>query len=191
MTRPTKRSGPPIPDHFLDVYAAGEAIGASHATIRKYIQEGVLTHYRTGGRARAYRVDPAELDRIPRPKRFWDQVIESDGGCWLWSGRQHKGYGMHNSKLAHRVAYEAVVGPIPNGLELDHLCVTPLCVNPDHLEPVTRLVNMRRRFDRLTHCKHGHEFTPANTYLREGYYRTCRECVNEAQRRYQAKKKSA
>lgn len=83
-------------------------------------------------------------------ERFWAKV-DKDGpnGCWLYLGAlQGKGYGLISvvakDVKAHRFAYESVVGPIPDGLSLDHLCRNPQCVNPAHLEPVTHLENVRR-----------------------------------------------
>ena len=83
-------------------------------------------------------------------ERFWEKV-EITEGCWLWrAALSEHGYGVirmstpRRMEMAHRVAYEMEVEPIPEGLELDHLCRNPRCVNPFHLEPVTHLVNMRR-----------------------------------------------
>lgn len=71
--------------------------------------------------------------------------IDAEGDCWEWMGaRNGTGYGNIESRGAHRVIYEALVGPIPKGLDLDHLCRNPPCVNPDHLEPVTRSTNLLR-----------------------------------------------
>ena len=84
--------------------------------------------------------------------------------------------------FAHRVVYEILVGPIPVGLELDHLCRNRACVNPDHLEPVTTRTNLLRGYSpwacraRQTHCKRGHEFTPENTYGTGDGRRYCRTC---------------
>lgn len=111
---------------------------------------------------------------------------EPNSGCWLWVGTiVGKGYGQYwrkNEKrhdYAHRVVWESHHGPIKNGLEIDHLCRTPSCVNPSHLEPVTRSVNSRRglspglaskrlieRNKSITHCPKGHEYTVENTYIR-------------------------
>lgn len=116
---------------------------------------------------------------------FDDRVAIGDG-CWEWLGaKQPSGYGKmywdYKTLLAHRVVYELVRGPIPEGLQLDHLCRNPSCVNPSHLEAVTARENVLRsdstagRNGRKTHCKRGHEFTPANTYIRPRG-RECRAC---------------
>jgi len=90
----------------------------------------------------------AYLDELP--DRFWDKVqAEPNTGCWLWDANTTRGgYGHFKVSgrmvYAHRLAYEKLVGPIPDGLSLDHLCRVPGCVNPDHLEPVTHAENVRR-----------------------------------------------
>lgn len=98
--------------------------------------------------------------------------------------------------MAHRMAYEELVGPIADGLQIDHLCRVRCCVNPAHLEPVTQAENIRRGVSptaanrRKTHCKHGHEFTTENTRLvPEG--RICRRCDVAKTQRYRALKKVA
>lgn len=114
----------------------------------------------------------------PPAERFWKKVVgrEDPDGCWLWTagtwgttqkcGRFRDG---EKSVVAHRWAYEQAKGPIPEGLVIDHLCRTPLCVNPAHLEAVTNRENVLRGVGytaekaRQTHCIHGHEFTPENT----------------------------
>jgi len=132
--------------------------------------------------------------------RFWEKVMpEPNSGCWLWIGAlSQNGYGSF-SKLAivyaaHRVSYELFRGNIPEGLHLDHLCRVRCCVNPDHLEPVTRAVNTRRGatvFDnykrKITHCKRGHQLSGdgANVQVKNSggsYRRACRICSNEMQR---------
>jgi hypothetical protein len=70
--------------------------------------------------------------------------IDTLSGCWLWRRFSWKGYGVYKGKQAHRVLYEQLVGPIPAGLVLDHLCHRTLCVNPTHLEPVTSQINTHR-----------------------------------------------
>ena len=116
-------------------------------------------------------------------KVFWGHVDKSPerDGCWVWTGSSSKPwpsageYGKYTNRgVAHRVAYEMTVGPIPAGLELDHLCLNTLCVNPDHLEPVTRAENMRRRMALVTHCKNGHELTDDN---RIGDTKRCVTCA--------------
>lgn len=83
------------------------------------------------------------------PSRFWAKVQAAADGCWLWTAcLNSRGYACYSIKaksfLAHRIAYEAMVAPIPTGLEIDHLCRTHRCVNPAHMEPVTKEENIRR-----------------------------------------------
>lgn len=110
------------------------------------------------------------------------------GYCWLWSGwKTNKGYGMFlmhdKNRLAHRVAYEILRGPIPPGLHIDHLCRTPSCVNPDHLEPVTQRVNtMRGRAPSARHavkvvCLRGHNDWRRKT--KSDPSRKCMTCKRE------------
>jgi hypothetical protein len=126
--------------------------------------------------------------RIPVEDRFWSKVDKS-GARWLWTAAINwpQGYGTIKveGKMvgAHRVAYELAVGPIPDGLQLDHLCRVRQCVNPSHLEPVTQRENLMRgesvpaRQSRQTHCIHGHEFTPENTLIQApNNRRQCRAC---------------
>lgn len=116
--------------------------------------------------------------------------------CWPWLGSlQRTGYGrgirINGPQIqAHRASYMLLVGPIPDGLQIDHLCRNPRCVNPAHLEPVTPGENVRRRPTcTKTKCKHGHDFTPENTYNRSDGRRMCRKCVAATERRRAAKLK--
>lgn len=138
----------------------------------------------------ARRYSNAESGRIRSQLALMRLVTEAEAaavkpdGCWNWPGTlRTDGYGLFAGKLAHRVVYEALVGPIPEGLELDHLCRNHSCVNPWDLEPVTHEENIRRgespwaQKARQTHCKYGHEFTPENTYRRgDTGSRMCRKC---------------
>lgn len=122
--------------------------------------------------------------------------------CWYWIGnRSYKGYGEFavsatKKQKAHRFAYEFFVGPIPNGMTIDHLCRNRSCVNPKHLEAVTNKVNILRGIapsavnSRRTHCIHGHEFTPENTYRQGGGGRGCIECNRKYQREWARKRKA-
>lgn len=103
--------------------------------------------------------------------RFWSRVDKTEG-CWNWKGRLgHDGYGLfsigkRDNVIPHRFSYELEVGPIPEGLQLDHLCRNRACVRPDHLEPVTREENMRRakeaRVDQpCPHCSFVSDFPSA------------------------------
>jgi hypothetical protein len=111
----------------------------------------------------------------PLLERFWEKV-EITPSCWLWTGgKMSNGYGMivndtGHKVPAHRAAYEFLVGPIPKGLDLDHLCRVRHCVNPEHLEPVTRGENLKRgltgnNMQGRTHCKRGHELSGNNVYF--------------------------
>jgi HNH endonuclease len=116
--------------------------------------------------------------RVGTAERWWRQ-IEQDGDCWIWTRRTNdKGYayamadGM-NIRM-HRWTYEQLIGPIPEGLELDHECKRRNCVNPYHLNPVTHAVNLTGRWK--TYCKRGHPRTPDSVY-KSGSCRACRKEV--------------
>lgn len=131
-------------------------------------------------------------------ERFMAKVTRNPDGCWLWEGgTTGPGYGRFflsgATVLPHRFAYEQFVGPIPDGLQIDHLCRNPNCVNPDHLEPVTARMNVRRGVSPAAlnaaknYCKNGHEFDTVNTYVTPDGRRQCRVCRDEASRRYKAR----
>lgn len=136
-------------------------------------------------------------------ERLWRHVDKNGPlGCWLWTGsiNGHNGYGGLKMRdgtviLVHRLSYELLVGPIPKGLEIDHLCRVRNCVNPAHLEPVTKTENWRRGISifainaRKTHCKSGHEFTTENTYIMADGGRSCRICMRRYQSEYQERKR--
>lgn len=116
-------------------------------------------------------------------QRLMARIVKSESGCWEWQGARHNGgYGQLRvnrvSCYTHRLAYEWYVGPIPEDMELDHLCRNRICCNPDHLEPVTSAENSRRSEPATkTHCIRGHEFSPENTYRPSGTRRrSCRRC---------------
>jgi HNH endonuclease len=153
--------------------------------------------------------DHGTTDPQPKPtqeERFWTKVnMDGEipsyrpdlGPCWVWKAFLSHGYGQFGRNIAaHRFAYETLVGPIPEGLHLDHLCRVTSCVNPKHLEPVTRAVNLQRgawgwhiqEQREITHCPFGHEYAGHNLKLNKDGQRRCRICANEHQGRYRAGK---
>lgn len=131
--------------------------------------------------------------------------VEQVGECLIWQGAtQTRGYGSVAAgvrgltKLAHRAAYEHAVGPIPEGMTIDHLCCEKRCVNVEHMEVVTRGENSRRMLRKRTHCKHGHAIEGDNLRLVRrptGIYRVCvtchRKAVRESMRRSRAAERLA
>lgn len=138
------------------------------------------------------------------PERFWSKTRIEDAGyktaCLMWTAYVHpSGYGrLHwqgTLRYAHRVAYEVLVGPIPEGLVLDHLCRNRACVNVTHLEVVTNRVNILRGETLMaanvakTHCPQGHEYTPENTVQRDGG-RHCAICVQDEQEKRNSRRRT-
>lgn len=127
--------------------------------------------------------------------RFWGRVNKTDS-CWLWTAGKVRGYGTiaHRGRqhYAHRWSYEQAKGEIPEGYEIDHLCRVPACVNPDHLEAVTKKENILRGTSpqadnaRKSHCKNGHPLSGENLVTRSDGGRRCRICKNESNRKRKA-----
>lgn len=127
---------------------------------------------------------PFRLQNAEPSAHFWKNVDKrGPHECWPWLGlKGPDGYGKAWFKkkwcAPHRFSYALHKGPIPETLEIDHLCRNTSCVNPAHLEAVTRLENIRRRYALQTHCKRGHEFTPENTGRNSGTgARYCKTCL--------------
>jgi len=133
------------------------------------------------------------IDDPRLPDRFWSKVSPCPmSGCWIWTaGLTTYGYGTfgwrwrQGAMAAHLVAYRALVGEPTTGLTLDHLCRTRCCVNPAHLEQVSRGENVRRgeagratgaKQRAKTHCPHGHEYAGENLYVTKVGARQCKTC---------------
>ena len=153
-----------------------------------------------------------EKDNVPRRviDRALERIEKTPGGCWVWPGAKSKGYGRIGWREAgkahyasvHRLVYVELVGPIADGLDLDHLCHDPStcvvvaecehrqCCNPAHLEPVSRQVNLLRggtvsaERASVTHCPAGHDYDASNTYTDKLGRRFCRMCVRLRNREY-------
>jgi len=149
--------------------------------------------------------------RIPIEERFWSKVAVADNGCWVWTaGLTYQGYGQINRSdtatetrrpmLAHRLSYEWAKGPIPDGMQVDHLCHTSACpggrtcphrrcVNPDHLGLATNRENTLRgsgfaaRNAAKTHCPQNHPYDEANTLRDRNGGRHCHECLRASNAR--------
>jgi hypothetical protein len=130
----------------------------------------------------------AERMNLPAPvRRRLHEMRMTDSGCVLYPVRKGNRYGrvrINGRRLqVHALIYEANREPFPAGLELDHLCRTPACVNPDHLEPVTHAENVRRGSGPTavnaakTHCKNGHELQGKNLYVTPEGTRRCYRCI--------------
>lgn len=129
-------------------------------------------------------------------QRFWKKVaVDEETGCWVWKAyKNENGYGtfwVGGKKIyAHRHAWELLKGPIPAGLELDHLCRVRSCVRPEHLEPVDQRTNILRGIAPTavnatkTECVNGHPFDEANTYRYPDGKRDCRRCRRLRDREY-------
>lgn len=119
--------------------------------------------------------------------------------CWLWTGTTAQGYGAFyapgsKSRNSHRLMWEHVNGPVPDGLELDHLCRIRNCVCPDHLEAVTHLENVRRgKVGSKTHCPQGHPYTDKAYVVKDprGYHRRCNVCHAARAKAARDKKRAA
>ncbi len=132
--------------------------------------------------------------------RLFSRLMIDPSGCVLWTGAVNSGgYGTiwsdGRNRLVHRVMYEMFAGPIPDGLQLDHLCRVRHCAAPAHLEPVTVRVNLFRGQTPAAanaakaQCPRGHAYDLLNTYRNPQGRRECRACNRESSRRYRLKKR--
>jgi len=133
---------------------------------------------------------PTYVPPKPFKERILGRIVKDANDCWNWTGpRNAKGYGhtffgsrvdgTRRNVATHRAAYEAWKGPIPEGMQVDHLCFNTACCNPDHLDVVTSAENMRRRAAQREACQHGHPYNAENTYYKRDGSRQCRVCKRE------------
>jgi hypothetical protein len=127
---------------------------------------------------------------MPTTWHRFNRNVRFEGDCWIWQGTTDKwGYGRFTpttgrSMQAHRWSYEQFVDDIPLGYEVDHLCNTPSCVNPRHLEAVDADTHHQRTIARRTACRNGHDYTEANTRIDKNGRRWCRTCDRERQKKH-------
>lgn len=161
---------------------------------------GCLQPHRARGWCKAHYMKLWSAGAFPKrrkaslPERFWKFVaVRSKFECWDWMGMTSRGYGQFvkdgRTQYAHRIAFWLQGGVIPEGMQIDHLCRNRLCQNAAHMEPVTPRENSRRSLSPSawnavkTHCKQGHEFDKANTYITKKGARQCRTCQRLGWRR--------
>jgi len=175
--RPSKTKGY-CPRHYTRILRYGDPVGGARPH-ELSVTERWLAHVDKNGPIPEYRPDL--------------------GPCWIWTGaKANTGYGQlsvdGHPTYVHRLAYELLVGPIPDGLTIDHLCRIRACCCPGHLEAISLSENKRRGMSpaainaRRTHCIHGHPFDEANTRITPSGYRRCRRChlLSELERRKKA-----
>lgn len=140
---------------------------------RGYVLGEPVSYWRTHGRI--------------KPVRWLERDCGFETPCWVWQLSTVYGYGQvtvdGRKRRAHKLVYEQLVGPVPDGYHLHHRCENHACVNPAHLQPLTPADHAKLNANaKKTHCKHGHEYTDANTGLNQGR-RYCRECARTLNRR--------
>jgi len=138
--------------------------------------------------------DPLIGGKPTRKQQFASSYLEDANGCWIWNRSLVTGgyaaFWDGQTVSGHRWSYEHFIGPVPKGMQLDHLCRVRECVNPHHLEPVTLAENVMRGVGlsainaRKTQCKRGHVFDGSNTYIASNGSRCCRPCKAMLAREY-------
>jgi hypothetical protein len=144
---------------------------------------------------------PSDVEKFRDPaliRRLVERSMVDENGCWVIDGHLTTGYGLiaweGERYLAHRASYYAFVGDVPEGLDLDHLCRNRTCINPKHLEPVTRSENLLRGklgYELGGTCRNGHLLTPDTLEIGKGARGTnrCRTCRRATVQRYEEKRR--
>lgn len=172
------------------LYATGRQTCIADDCDELRVSDGLCSLHHSRHRAGIPLDKPKHVHRAEvRLQRLWRNMEVDGAGCWLYTGKLNaEGYCNNNR---HRIVYELVNGPIPEGLELDHLCNVRHCCNPDHLEPVTQAVNAARAAERHEVCPNGHVLAETGVYTGKEHgkpRRRCAACAREATRRYKRKK---
>lgn len=141
------------------------------------------------------------MERMPIESRFWNKIASTATGCWLWGAAiARNGYGRFaydgNMREAHRYAYRLLVDDIPEGMEIDHTCAVRHCVNPQHLQLVSRGFNAKQGGQRRRErerakpaCKNEHPWTAETTKIQHGSRRRCGICQTENFKAYHLSRK--
>lgn len=135
-------------------------------------------------------------------ERLFSRLVFQPDGCLVWTGCRTDGYGQMGAGgrrlRVHRVMWEMFEGPVPEGLQLDHLCRNRACANVSHLEPVPQRENLLRgetitaKHAAVTHCPQGHEYTEENTRRKKkDGTRNCRACERLRYHRNKARRAAA
>lgn len=182
-------NGPSTKEFFRDFVVQHSKIGYNKGARAVLVTpSSVMAHWR----GHVMTLSSTPLQRIVSKIR-----ITPDSSCWVWGGTCNRnGYGeikIGKTRYVHRVMYELLVGPISQGMQIDHLCRNRACCNPFHLEQVTQQENVMRGFSpsangaRQTHCNSGHLFDESNTFYNMKGHRICLKCRKLANQRRKKK----
>lgn len=173
--------------YVVHAWQVGRSVICVTQDVRYAVKQDALAEQQLP-RARTTRMERAAMyDHTTLPQRIWRNITVDESGCWVWEAHlQSAGYAQvmidGQRFLLHRLTYTMFVGPIPDGLQIDHLCRVRRCVNPEHLDPVTPTENTMRgesphaKNAAKKSCLRGHPLTGENLYLTPNGARRCRTC---------------